>query len=90
MERIKSQFGLKEISFARVDTDNNFIYRNRYYHISEVCKQYSGQPLTNGDVLFDMDKILCAESVDGQTIFFDMNLDQVTDVQIFGEQLKFL
>lgn len=90
MEQIKKQFCLNGISYVRVDTDNNFIYKNRYYHISEDCKQYSGKVLSDGELFFDMDKIICAESIDGQTIFFDMNLDRVADVRCFGEQISFL
>lgn len=89
MELIKKQFCLNKVSFVRVDTDNNFMYQNRYYHISDTCSQYHGKILPDGEMFFNMDKIVCAESMDGQTIFFDMNLDHITDVYCFGEQQNF-
>lgn len=81
-ERIESKFhkktrvGIRGGTWCRVDTDNNFVYNNEYYHIDENVSAYAPVETEFG-LLYDMDRVLVS---DGR--FFDMNFDEIMPNQI--------
>ena len=82
IENARSQFSVKSFMFVRVDTDNVFYYHGKYYRIPLENEKYAPKTLRNGDQIYDMDQILCAETIDGQTLFFDMDIDPVDNVEL--------
>ncbi len=45
--------------------------------------------MPDGDVIYDMDHILCGLTEAGETVFFDMNIEPVAGVVCIGEQTNF-
>ena len=89
IEAVRKQYSVKKFCFARVDTDNVFYYDGYYYRIPETCVPYAPKVLKNGEVIYDMDQILCAETIEGSPAFFDMNINPVEGVALIGEQMAF-
>lgn len=90
IESIRKKFDIKKFKFCRVDTDNVFCYGDRYFHIPDNNEKYASKMLKDGDVIYDMDQILCAEAQDGNEIlFFDMDINPVEGVQLIGQQENF-
>lgn len=89
IEAVRKEYDIVSFAFCRVNTDNVFSFKGRYYKISPENQVYAGKTLKDGDVIFDMDSILCAENKDGIIFFFDMNIEPVYDVECVGEQMKF-
>lgn len=77
MRRIRCIIGDAEYLYPSVDTDNRFELNGHLYQIDSVVSAYAAKDAGNGDVIYDMDKIMCAVKSDGQVYFFDMNLDMV-------------
>lgn len=89
IESARKTYGIARFEFVRVNTANDFYFGGRYYHIPDSCAAYEPKTTKDGDVIYDMDQILCAETVDGQTLFFDMNIEPVDGVKLIAEQIKF-
>ena len=89
IERMREEYGVQKFSEAIVDTDNVFKIGNDYYRIPESCQAYAPKKTKDGDVLYDMDKIICGETISGDKVFFDMNIEPVTDIVCMGEQMRF-
>ena len=89
IERVREEYGVQKFSEAIVDTDNVFKIGNDYYRIPESCQAYACKKTKDGDVLYDMDKIICGETISGEKVFFDMNIEPVADIVCIGEQMKF-
>lgn len=84
----EKRFSFKAAHWVRVDTENVFHFGGNYYQIPADCAAYASRVLRDGDLLYDMDQILCAEAGDG-VMFFDMNIEPVDGVRLIGEQIKF-
>ena len=89
IEAVREEYSIKKFSEAVVDTENIFKIDNDYYKISASCKAYSFKRTKDGDIIYDMDKILCGETICGDKVFFDMNIEKVEGVTLIGEQMKF-
>ena len=90
IERARQEYGITEFAWVRVDTDNNFLWNGGYYHIPAETAAYASKPTKDGEALFDMDQILCGRTDDGGTVFFDMNIEPVWNVELVGVQTNFL
>lgn len=75
IKRIKAIIGKAEYFYPSVDTTNTFELNGHSYKISDCVSCYSGKLVGADDVLYDMDKVICAVCSDGRTYFFDMNMD---------------
>lgn len=89
IERVRKEYGVKSFTFVRVDTCNEFEFKGNYYVIPDYVEAYAAKETKDGDMIYDMDQILCAETEDNIVIFFDMNIEPVEGVTLIGEQLKF-
>ena len=89
IEAARKEYNVKSFTYARVDTANEFFYDGKYYRIPSDVAAYAPKVMRDGDVLYDMDKIMCAETNNGEIVFFDMNVNVVPHVEVFGEQEKF-
>ena len=90
IEAARKEYDIQSFETCRVDTDNVFMFRGRYYRIPADNEAYAGKELKDGDVIFDMDRILCAVNRDGILLFFDMNIQPVDGVACIGEQTAFV
>lgn len=62
--------------YPTVNTENCFELSGILYQIDESVSEYKGKIVGEGDVLYDMDKIICV--IDrGDTYFFDMNWNEI-------------
>ncbi len=89
IEAVRKAYGITQFQFVRVDTKNDFYFGGNYYHIPETCTAYAPKITKDGEEIYDMDQILCAETADGSVRFFDMNIEQIDGVELVGEQIKF-
>lgn len=90
IEDMRKKYGIVSFSFVRVDTQNVFTYKNKYYKINDDVAQYQGKQTLDGDMIYDMDQIICAETSEGDLVFFDMNIEPITNnVAMIGEQINF-
>lgn len=89
IERVRKENDIKSFTFVRVDTCNEFEFKGKYYVIPDYVKAYAPKELKDGDLIYDMDQILCAETKDGNVIFFDMNIEPVEGIVLKGEQTNF-
>lgn len=89
IESARKTYGIARFEFARVNTANEFYFDGCYYRIPDSCAAYAPKMTKDGDMIYDMDQILCAETIDGQILFFDMNIDPVDGVKLIAEQIKF-
>jgi hypothetical protein len=89
IEAARKEYNVKSFTYARVDTANEFFYDGKYYRIPSDVAAYAPKVMRDGDVLYDMDKIMCAETNNGEIVFFDMNVNVVPHVEMFGEQTNF-
>lgn len=75
IKRIKALIGSAEYFYPSVNTENMFKLNGHSYKINDCVSCYSGKQVGTDDILYDMDKIICAVCPDGRTYFFDMNMD---------------
>lgn len=90
VESAREKYSVKRFEFCRVDTDNVFFFDGMYYRIPSSVSQYSVKITKDGDQIYDMDQILCGETIEGTPVFFDMNIEKVEGVILLGEQGKFI
>lgn len=67
IEHFRMENNIKKFTFVRVDTANQFFYDGNYYLIPAECAAYQPKRTKDGDMIYDMDQILCAEDADGRT-----------------------
>ena len=79
------QQGITQFSFENVDTENRFTYQNRVFRIDESVIAYAPKVTKEGDLLYDMDRILCGIAENGNAVFFDMNIEPIPAEKIFLE-----
>ena len=89
IEKARETYAVQKFTEAIVNTDNVFKIGNEYYRIPESCQAYAPKKTKDGDVLYDMDKIICGETISGGKVFFDMNIEPVEGVELIGEQMRF-
>ena len=90
IEALRKELGVARFDWVRVDTNNFFFYDGTYWRIPESDVRYAFKRTKDGDDLYDMDQILCAELADGKVAFYDMNIEPVDGVVRVGEQTSFL
>lgn len=90
IEKARKEYGVKSFTFVRVDTCNEFEFKNKYYVIPDYVEAYAAKETKDGDMIYDMDQILCAETEDNNVIFFDMNIEPVEGIVLKAEQINFL
>ena len=90
IEALRKELGVARFDWVRVDTDNLFFYDGTYWRIPKDDGRYAFKRTKDGDDLYDMDQILCAELADGKVSFYDMNIEPVDGVVVVGEQTSFL
>ena len=90
IEALRKELGVAQFDWVRVDTDNLFFYDGTYWRIPDGDVHYEAKRTKDGDDLYDMDQILCAELADGKVAFYDMNIEPVDGVVSVGEQTNFL
>ena len=86
IEQVKREYDIASLESCRVDTDNVFMFHGKYYRIPHDNESYAGKVLRDGDIIFDMDRVMCAENKDGIIFFFDMNMEPVYDIEQIAEQ----
>lgn len=77
IKRIHAEIGDAEFFYPTVDTQNRFVLNNKTFWIDEAVSGYCGKQIGSDDILYDMDKIICAISRDGCIYYFDMNMDSI-------------
>lgn len=82
IQKIKSIIGPADFFYPIVDTDNIFSFNGSNHRIDDLVSGYSGKRVGDCDVLYDMDKIICAVCPDGQTYYFDMNMEAIPNEYI--------
>ena len=80
IEAARKDFGIVDFEFVYVRANNEFYYRGHEYLISEEADQYAPHYTKDGEVIFDMDHILCGVDGDGHVHFFDMNIKNISDL----------
>ena len=90
IEQARKEHRIAKFEFQRVDTDNIFHYDGKYYQIPDSCAAYAPKSLKDGDVIYDMDQVLCGVTDGGKVMFFDMDINPISDVRLIGEQIKFI
>ena len=76
LDMIHRQFTDAVITFARVDTDNEFTYNNERWRIDDLA-QYRAKHV-HGDELYDMDQVVCVRTGD-RILFYDQNYKPITE-----------
>ena len=89
IEKARKEYGIATFEFCRVDTDNVFCWKGKYFRIPSYNPEYEPKKLKDGDLIYDMDQVLCAETQDGSIMFFNMNIEPLGAVDYIGEQIKF-
>ena len=89
IEKAREVYAVQKFAEAIVDADNVFKIGNDYYRIPSSCQAYAPKQTRDGDLIYDMDKILCGETISGDKVFFDMNIELVEGVELIGEQMRF-
>lgn len=79
IEAARRALGLTNFTFARVDTENNFVYSGQTYHIDEAVEQYAPRITKDGEAVYDMDQVLCCTAADGSLSFLDMEIKNISD-----------
>ena len=74
IENIRQHYRVMSFEWVRVNTDNEFYFRGARYKIPELALQYAPKAVRGGDLIYDMDQVLCAETAEGKKLFFDMNI----------------
>ena len=77
IEAARRAYNIMKFGFARVDTDNEFVYDGIRYRISASCEAYAPKMTRGGELIYDMDQVICATDASGKLHFFDMNLEPV-------------
>lgn len=90
IEAARQQYSVVSFESVIVDTDNMFFFGGKYFRIPQSNAKYAGKTLQDGDVIYDMDHILCGRTESGATVFFDMDIEPVDGVVCVGEQTNFL
>ena len=90
IEAARKQYAIVSFETVIVDTDNVFCFGNDYFQIPLSNTKYIGKTLQDGDVIYDMDHLLCGRTETGETVFFDMDIEPVDGIARIGEQTKFL
>lgn len=88
IEALRSQYGVERFTFERVDTENVFIHDGKVYKISDEEKAYAAKDTPDGDRLYDMDQILCADLSCGEVLFFDMAIAPVKKIFLVSEKIS--
>lgn len=76
IDELHEHFPGVKVTFARVDTDNVFEYANKKWVIVGL-KQYEPKDV-HGDLLYDMDHVVCAEYLDN-VWFYDEDFIDITN-----------
>ena len=82
INELKERYGPCGFSFATVLTDNTFSFGGNRYQINS--DQYNAKQTDVGE-LYDMDKIICVTTEEGQTMFFDMDIEKVEQISMFDQ-----
>lgn len=69
------------LSYRTVDTFNQFQYMGRLYEIDEAVEAYAPKNTPLG-LLYDMDKIICAEGEDGILRFYTADYEPIAPEHI--------
>ena len=90
IEAARRKYGIVAYEFARVDTLNRFFFKGNFYEIPRANVAYAAKTTKDGDVIYDMDQILCGETASGSIVFFDMrDIEPVEGIVVVGEQISF-
>lgn len=89
IEAVRKQYAVASFESVIVNTDNVFCFGGHYFQIPLSGTKYDGKALPDGDVIYDMDHILCGLTEAGETVFFDMNIEPVAGIVCIGEQTSF-
>lgn len=90
IEVARRKYGIVAYEFARVDTLNRFFFKGNFYEIPSANVAYAAKTTKDGDVIYDMDQILCGETASGSIVFFDMrDIEPVEGIVVVGEQISF-
>ena len=81
LQAARDVYDIQRFDHCQVDTENNFVFQGQRYHIDESVTQYAPKVTKDGELLYDMDRIICGTAEDGTTVFFDMNIDLVREVE---------
>lgn len=90
IEAVRRDLGIIEFDWVRVDTNNMFFWDGKYWHIPDGDAAYMSKPTRDGEVIYDMDQVLCGKTRDGGVVFHDMNIELLPVVELVGEQTNFL
>lgn len=82
IRRIKSLIGKADFYYPTVNTFNEFTLDGKVYKIDDCISSYGGKSVGEDDVIYDMDKIICAVCPDGRVYYFDMNMDVIPNQYI--------
>ena len=77
IEAARKAYNIVKFGFARVDTANEFVYDGIRYRIPASCEAYAPKTTRGGELIYDMDQVICATDASGKLHFFDMNLEPV-------------
>ena len=79
---IRALIGDAAYYYPSVNTLNEFTLNGKTYRIDDSVSEYAGKNMADGDILYDMDKIVCALTPDGKIHYFDMNMDMIPNEHI--------
>ena len=82
IEEIKKTHPEGKFAFARVDTNGDFGYGGRRFHISNQVEAYQPRA-TNTEPFYEMDKIMVLDA--GRLFFFDQSLKEISKEYITWE-----
>ena len=74
--RLRREYEIREWHYPRVDTNGVFQVLGETHRVRESATQYAGKETKEG-TLYDMDKVICLELMDGGLRFFDMRLEPI-------------
>lgn len=77
IEKARAADNIVKFEFVRVDTENNFFFDGKEYHIPESVKAYQSKITRSGEEAYDMDKVLCGKTSGGEVVFYDMNIEKI-------------
>lgn len=77
LKQVKKTCGYNSVfTYCQVDTENCFRYNGQEYEIDESVIDYAPKK-THLGLLYDMDKIICVKSEDGQVRYYTARYDPV-------------
>lgn len=77
IEKARAADNVVKFEFVRVDTENNFSFDGKEYHIPESVQAYQSKITRSGEEAYDMDKVLCGKTSGGEVVFYDMNIEKI-------------